>query len=98
MRRGQFRSALGLEPNRPVILYAGKIFGRKRPEDLLAAYALFSPTDAPNLIHTSCTLEKVSRRPRLKPARSCSAGLRSNLWDLRIKPSYPLSSIFVTSL
>jgi glycosyltransferase involved in cell wall biosynthesis len=40
--REQFRSQLGLEANRPVILYAGKLYGRKRPEDLLEAYARFS--------------------------------------------------------
>ena len=34
-RREQFRTELGLQPNRPVILYAGKLYGRKRPEDVL---------------------------------------------------------------
>jgi glycosyltransferase involved in cell wall biosynthesis len=41
-RRERFRSELGLDPNRPVILYAGKLFSRKRPEDLLEAYARLS--------------------------------------------------------
>jgi glycosyltransferase involved in cell wall biosynthesis len=41
-RREQFRTQLGLEPNRPVILYTGKLYGRKRPEDLLEAYARLS--------------------------------------------------------
>jgi glycosyltransferase involved in cell wall biosynthesis len=40
--REQFRAELGLDPNRPVILFAGKLFDRKRPEDLLAAYARLS--------------------------------------------------------
>lgn len=42
LRRESFRAELGLSPDRPVILYAGKIFGRKRPEDLLDAYARLS--------------------------------------------------------
>jgi glycosyltransferase involved in cell wall biosynthesis len=41
-RREQFRVELGLEPNRPVILYAGKLYGRKRPEDVLEAYKRLS--------------------------------------------------------
>ena len=40
--REEFRRSLGLEANRPVILYAGKLYGRKRPEDLLEAYRRFS--------------------------------------------------------
>lgn len=37
-QREHFRSQLRLEPGRPVILFVGKLFGRKRPEDLLEAY------------------------------------------------------------
>ena len=37
-RREQFREELGLEPGRPIILYASKFEPRKRPQDLLAAY------------------------------------------------------------
>jgi glycosyltransferase involved in cell wall biosynthesis len=40
--RERFRSDLGLSPHRAVILYVGKLFGRKRPEDLLDAYARLS--------------------------------------------------------
>ncbi len=36
--RDAFRRALGLEPGRPVILYASKFQPRKRPDDLLLAY------------------------------------------------------------
>ena len=36
--REQLRGELGLEPGRPIILYASKFEPRKRPQDLLAAY------------------------------------------------------------
>ncbi len=42
-RREELRSGLGLRPGRPVILYVGKMSERKRPHDLLEAYALLSP-------------------------------------------------------
>lgn len=42
-QRGHLRAELGLEPERPVILYAGKMNVRKRPADLLDAYARLSP-------------------------------------------------------
>jgi glycosyltransferase involved in cell wall biosynthesis len=42
-RRGRLRAELGLEPERPVILYAGKMNVRKRPGDLLEAYIRLSP-------------------------------------------------------
>jgi len=42
-RREEFRRELGLEPGRPVILYASKFLSRKRPEDLLEAYVQLSP-------------------------------------------------------
>ncbi len=41
--RDAFRADLGLAPGRPVILYAGKLMERKRPDDLLDAYAGLSP-------------------------------------------------------
>jgi len=40
--REEFRATLGLQTNRPVILYAGKLYGRKRPEDVLEAYRRLS--------------------------------------------------------
>jgi len=42
-QREIFRSALGLEHGRPIILYAGKLIRRKRPHDLLQAYRQLSP-------------------------------------------------------
>jgi glycosyltransferase involved in cell wall biosynthesis len=41
--REQRRASLGLDPSRPVILYASKMTGRKRPGDLLEAYVRLSP-------------------------------------------------------
>lgn len=41
--REKLREALGLEPGRPVILYASKFQKRKRPSDLLEAYIRLSP-------------------------------------------------------
>lgn len=37
--REQFRSELGLQEGRPIILYVGKLYERKRPRDLLEAYS-----------------------------------------------------------
>lgn len=37
-RREIFRQSLGLEPGRPIILFASKFQARKRPDDLLHAY------------------------------------------------------------
>lgn len=42
-RREEFRASLGLEAGRPVILFAGKLMERKRPQDLLEAYVGLSP-------------------------------------------------------
>jgi glycosyltransferase involved in cell wall biosynthesis len=40
--REKLRTSLGLEPGRPVILYASKMIDRKRPGDLLEAYLRLS--------------------------------------------------------
>lgn len=40
--REEFRASLGLEPGRPVILFAAKLIPRKRCADLLQAYLQFS--------------------------------------------------------
>ena len=42
-RRETLRHSLGLERGRPIILYAGKMMPRKRPDDLLRAYMQLSP-------------------------------------------------------
>ena len=42
-QRERLRAALGLEPNRPVILFAGKLMLRKRPGDLLEAWTRLAP-------------------------------------------------------
>lgn len=41
--RESFRSLLGLQPGRPIILYASKLVARKHPMDLLQAYIQLSP-------------------------------------------------------
>lgn len=41
-KREELRKSLGLEPGRPVILYASKMIDRKRPLDLLEAYIRLS--------------------------------------------------------
>jgi glycosyltransferase involved in cell wall biosynthesis len=43
MCREQLRAEPGLDPGRPVILYASKLQRRKRPGDLLEAYVKLSP-------------------------------------------------------
>jgi glycosyltransferase involved in cell wall biosynthesis len=53
-RREAFRAEIGLEPGRPIILYASKFLARKRPGDLLAAFARLvdkrSGSDVPYLV------------------------------------------------
>jgi glycosyltransferase involved in cell wall biosynthesis len=44
--REQLRQELGLEPGRPIILYASKLSKIKRPADLLEAYIQMSPDPA----------------------------------------------------
>jgi glycosyltransferase involved in cell wall biosynthesis len=41
--REALRQSLNLEHGRPIILYAAKLIGKKRPQDLLDAYRLLSP-------------------------------------------------------
>ena len=41
--REQLRAALGLQPDRAVILFAGKLMPRKRPGDLLEAWSRLAP-------------------------------------------------------
>jgi len=45
-QREALRAQLGLQPDRPVILYASKMISRKRPADLLDAYAALSTDGA----------------------------------------------------
>ncbi|MDM9379621.1 glycosyltransferase family 4 protein [Chlorogloeopsis sp. ULAP01] len=40
--REELRRSLGLDPTRPIILYAAKLIEVKRPQDLLSAYRLLS--------------------------------------------------------
>jgi glycosyltransferase involved in cell wall biosynthesis len=42
-QREELRRELGLEPGRPIILFASKFIGRKRAGDLLEAYLTLSP-------------------------------------------------------
>jgi len=42
-KREVFRRELGLDPDRPVVLYASKLEERKRPDDLLEAFIRLSP-------------------------------------------------------
>jgi glycosyltransferase involved in cell wall biosynthesis len=46
-RREQFRREQGLEPGRPIILFAAKFTSVKAPDDLLAAYLAAFPEDDP---------------------------------------------------
>ena len=46
--REEFRSSLGLEGGRPIILYASKLTKRKRAMDLLEAYGRLVSRVSPN--------------------------------------------------
>ena len=62
--RAALREALGLPPDLPVVLYAGKLVPRKRPLDLLAAYARVA-ADHPSAM---VFLGEGAERPRLEAA------------------------------
>ncbi len=49
-KREELRRALGLEPGRPVVLYAAKLIGRKAPLDLVRAFANLDQASKPYLL------------------------------------------------
>jgi glycosyltransferase involved in cell wall biosynthesis len=62
--RPALRAALGLPPDLPVVLYAGKLIPRKRPLDLLEAYARIAADHPAALV----LLGEGMERPRLEAA------------------------------
>jgi glycosyltransferase involved in cell wall biosynthesis len=49
-KREEFRAELGLEPGRPIVLFASKFQGRKRPGDLYEAFKGLSGSPKPYLL------------------------------------------------
>ena len=97
-RREHLRSALGLEPGRPIILYAGKLYDRKRPQDLLRAYLQLSKDGrcepAPYLLFVG---EGELRRRLDATARS--TGWNSiKFLGFKTRPNSPRSLIYATFL
>jgi glycosyltransferase involved in cell wall biosynthesis len=62
--RGALRDELRVPPDLPVVLYVGKLIPRKRPLDLLEAYAQVAPDHPAALIF----LGEGAERPRLEAA------------------------------
>ena len=92
--RETFRSGLGLQPGRPIILYASKLQRRKKPDDLLAAYQRLDSAARPYLLFVG----DGEMRAELEPAASESVrflGFRNqselpaffDLCDLFVLPS-----------
>jgi len=77
-KREELRKLHGLDPGRPVILFAGKMVGRKRPQDLLEAYIALSPDGrsepVPYLLFVGdgemrCVIEQRAAKLRWSPIR-----------------------------
>jgi glycosyltransferase involved in cell wall biosynthesis len=98
-RREEFRRSLGLEPGRPVILYASKLQAHKRPDDLLEAFARMSPDGVrgphPHLLFAG----DGERRPALE-ARAATLGWGAVKFlgfknQTELPPLYDLCDVFV---
>jgi glycosyltransferase involved in cell wall biosynthesis len=72
--RERLRASLGLEPGRPVILYASKFQARKRPDDLLHAYEQLASSIEPRLAPYLLFVGDGELRPTLE-AEAAAKGL-----------------------
>jgi glycosyltransferase involved in cell wall biosynthesis len=68
LSRDEFRVSLGLSADRPVILYVSKLQKRKRPLDLLAAYARLSPNGIDPPLADLLFVGEGEERPSLEKA------------------------------
>jgi glycosyltransferase involved in cell wall biosynthesis len=98
-RREELRRELNLDPARPVILFASKLQGRKRTDDLLEAYKRLSPAPGvephPYLVivgdgEQRQSLEQAAQQSGLQSIRFCGFKNQSEL------PRYfDLATVFV---
>lgn len=98
-RREALRQSLGMERGRPVILYAGKMIPRKRPDDLLKAYMALSP-DSRSEPHPYLLFVGDGEMRRDLEAAAASTGWRSIVFrgfsnQSEIAAYYDLCDVFV---
>jgi glycosyltransferase involved in cell wall biosynthesis len=74
--REQLRKSLMLEVNRPVVLFVGKLIERKRPGDLLEAYAQMVKAGGPGAVSYLLYIGEGKLRPQLE-ARAAALRLDS---------------------
>ena len=98
-RREELRQELNLSPDRPVILFASKLQGRKRADDLLEAYKLLAPAPGaephPYLVivgdgEQRQALEHAAQQSGLESIRFCGFRNQSELPRF-----FDLASVFV---
>jgi glycosyltransferase involved in cell wall biosynthesis len=98
-RREEFRASLGLQPERPVILYASKLQAHKRPDDLLEAFARMSPDGVREPHAYLLFAGDGERRPALA-ARGAALGWNAVKFlgfknQTELPPLYDLCDVFV---
>jgi glycosyltransferase involved in cell wall biosynthesis len=99
LRRDEFRASLGLEPQRPVVLYASKLQEHKRPGDLLEAYARMSP-DGVREPHPYLLFAGDGERRAALESRAADLGWKSVRFlgfrnQTELPPLYDLCDVFV---
>ncbi|HEX4311209.1 MAG TPA: glycosyltransferase family 4 protein [Acidobacteriaceae bacterium] len=98
-RREQFRSELGLEPGRPVILYASKLQTRKRCVDLVEAYIQNAPglgMDPPAyLLIVGDGEERANLEARVRESRLTSIRFLGFRNQTELPRLYDLCDVFV---
>jgi glycosyltransferase involved in cell wall biosynthesis len=98
-RRERLRASLGLDENRAVILFVGRLIERKRPRDLLEAYALLLHSEpapqAPYLLYVGdgeMRSELVGRAAALRLDRVKFLGFKN---QSELPEFYDLCDVFV---
>jgi glycosyltransferase involved in cell wall biosynthesis len=97
--REQFRQSLGLDADRPVILFASKLQGRKRCGDLLEAYLQISKSGmrgrVPYLLIVGDGEERASLEERAKEAEVGDVRFLGFRNQTELPQFYDLCSVFV---
>jgi len=97
--REEFRTSLGLDPNRPVILFAAKLIPRKRCMDLLEAYLQLSESASlqatPYLLIAGDGEERTRLESRAKQARPGDVHFLGFRNQSELPRFYDLCNVFV---
>lgn len=98
-QRERFRQQLGLEPGRPVILYASKLETRKRCIDLVEAYIRLAPWPGTDpdayLLIVGDGEERANLEARVRESGLASIRFLGFRNQTELPPLYDLSDVFV---